>query len=351
MTEREPIRVGIVGAGAISQIVHLPILVERDDVEVVALADRDIHKAEVLSRRYSVPLVMQASEMLDVDELDAVVICTPNDHHEEMAIAVLESAKHVLVERPIALTSAGAARVVDVAEKAERVLSVCLPHRFRPEAIALRSFGAGGELGELSSVRGGWLTRATPASRKSWRARRESGGGVLFDLGIPALDLCLWLTDFPAVERVSCLAGWDEGEGDVEHSANLLLEAEGEMAISVEVSRRLFAADDRYFARVMGSEGSGSLPPLEVYKQAGGRPIEITPRQPKPRGNENPYMNAYRRLLDDFVRQVNGLRDVAYPVHQAGVVKIIEAAYRSIEEGHEIEVDGEETGGGRGDEG
>jgi len=345
LTEREPIRVGIVGAGAISQIVHLPILVERDDVEVVALADSDIHKAEVLSRRYSVPLVVQASELLDVEELDAVVICTPNDHHEEMAIAALEAAKHVLVERPIALTGAGAARVVGAAQRAERVLSVGLPHRFRPEVIALRSFAAGGELGELSSVRGGWLTRATPASRKSWRMRRESGGGVLVDLGIPALDLCLWLTDFPAVRRVSCLAGWDEEVDDVEHSANLLLEADGEMAISVEVSRRLFAAEDRYFARVMGSEGSGKLPPLEVYKQAGGRPIDITPRQPKPRGNENPYMNAYRRLLDDFVRQVTGLRDVAYPLHQADVMEIIEAAYRSIEEGREVDVGVRSAGG------
>ncbi len=90
--------------------------------------------------------------------------------------------------------------------------------------------------------------------------------------------------------------------------------------------------------RVMGTEGSGSLPPLEIFKQVGGRPMEITPRQPRPRGGENPYMNAYRRLLDDFVRQIRGLRDRSVPTEQAGLMAIIEAAYRSAEKGREVEL-------------
>ncbi len=88
----------------------------------------------------------------------------------------------------------------------------------------------------------------------------------------------------------------------------------------------------------MGDEGSGSLPPLEVYKKVGGRPMEVTPRQPKPRGGENPYTNAYRRLLDDFVRQITGLRDITIPEEQVGLMALIEAAYRSAEEGREVEL-------------
>lgn len=337
MTDSDPIRVGIIGAGAISQIVHLPIFVERQDVEVVALADRDPHKADTLSRRYSVPIVVDTDELLALQELDAVVVCTPNHLHEEMTVAALEAGKHVLVERPIAATAAGAARVVEAAEKSERVLSVGLPHRFRPEVIALRSFVLGEELGELHAVRGSWLTRAIPAARTSWRNDAASaGGGALVDLGIPALDLCMWTVDFPKVRRLACLLGAEEGE--VEHSATLLLQTEDGLAMTLEVSNRLFAAEDRYFVRVMGTEGSGSLPPLEVFKQVGGRPMEVTPRQPRPRGGENPYTNAYRRLLDDFVRQIRGLRDVSVPSEQIGLMALIEAAYRSAEEGREIEL-------------
>lgn len=338
MTEaRDPVRLGIIGAGAISQVVHLPIFAERKDVDLVALADADVHKAETLSRRFGVPLVMGADDLLDFDEIDAVVICTPNAIHEEMAIAALESGKHVLLERPAAATSKGVVRVLAAAERASRVLTIGLPHRYRPEAIALRSFVEGGELGDLYSMRGSWLTRSMPMSRSTWRRDPGvAGGGALVDLGIPALDLSMWIVGFPTAKRVSCVVA--SGDGEVEHSATLMIETTEGIAFSLEVTNRLFAGEDRYYVRVMGSEGSGSLPPLEVYKQLGGRPIEVTPRQPLPRGRENAYMNAYRRLLDHFVRCVSGVSTTSLPTEQVHVMEIIEAAYRSAESGREVEV-------------
>jgi predicted dehydrogenase len=333
----DPLRLGIVGAGAISQVVHLPILAEREDVDVVALGDQDVHKAETLSQRFSIPLVMEADELLELDELDAVVICTPNHLHEEMAIRALDSGKHVLVERPLASTPDGAARVLESAERSGRVLAVGMPHRFRPEVVALRSFVEGGELGEVHSVRGSWLTRAMPPSRASWRTRRDTaGGGVLVDLGIPALDLCLHVVGFPEPKRVACVIHRDDDE--LEHTASLLLETVSGVSLTLEVSNRLFGGEDRYYVRVMGSDGTGRFPPLEVYKQLGGRPMEVTPRQPRPRGGENAYTNAYRRLLDDFVRRVSGVGEVSVPAGQVGLMRIIEAAYRSAETGREIEL-------------
>src|SRR5574339_313799 len=100
-----PVRVGVVGTGAISQVVHVPIFAEREDVELVAVADADLHKAEALSRRFKVPNVCDADALIARDDVDAVVICTPNQLHEEMAIAALEADKHVFVERPLATTS------------------------------------------------------------------------------------------------------------------------------------------------------------------------------------------------------------------------------------------------------
>lgn len=338
MSERSPIRVGIIGAGAISQVVHLPILTERPDVDVVAIADTDVHKAEALSRRFNVPVVMDSDDLLQFDEVDALVLCTPNNLHEETAVTALESGLDLLVERPLAATSAGAARVLEAAEKGGRILAVGAPHRFWPEATALRSFVEGGELGDLFAARVSWLTRQLPGVRTNWRSDRDSpGGGALVDLGNSALDLCLWSVGFPDVTKVSCALTFD---GDaVEHSGTLMLQTAGDMAISVEVSTRLFASEDRYYLRVMGSEGSASIPPLEVFKLLGGRPMEVTPRQPKPRGGENPYTNAYRRLLDDWVRSLAGLAERQLPREQVALMKIIEAAYRSAEFGSEVEVD------------
>ena len=156
------------------------------------------------------------------------------------------------------------------------------------------------------------------------------------DLGVAALDLCLWSIGFPDVTRVSCVLASDDDA--VEHSGTLMLQTSIGITISVEVSNRLFASDDRYYVRVMGSEGSASIPPLEVYKLLGGRPMEVTPRQPLPRGGENPYMNAYRRLLDEWVRSLRGIAEIELPREQVDVMRIIEAAYRSAESGEEVDL-------------
>jgi predicted dehydrogenase len=316
--------------------VHVPIFAEREDVELVALADADLHKAESLSRRFKVPTVCDADTLIARDDVDAVVLCTPNHLHEEMAVAALDAGKHVFVERPLATTSQGAARVIAAAERAGRVLVTGMPHRFRPGVVALRNFIAGGELGDVYAVRGSWMTRLMPGSRHTWRYDRAAGGGALVDLGVPALDLCMWIIDYPRMKRVSCVTS--RGGSGAEDAATLLAESEDGIALSLEVSNRLFAGDDRYFARVMGTEGSGSLPPLEVYKQLGGRPIEVTPRQPRPSGGENPYTNAYRRLLDDFVQSVAGRSAVALPHEQIALMELIEAAYRAAELGREVEL-------------
>ena len=339
MSEKAPVRVGIIGAGAISQLVHLPILAERPDVEVVVLADADMHKAETLSRRFGVPLVMETEAVLGSDEVDAIVLCTPNHLHADMAVTALESGKHLLVERPLAATSSGVEKVVDVAEASGAILAVGMPHRFRPEVAALRSFVEGGELGQVFAARASWLTRKLAGQRTSWRADREiSGGGVLIDLGVVALDLCLWSIGYPEVTRVTCSLEAEDDE--VEHSGTLMLETRSGVTISVEVSNRLFASKDRYYLRVMGADGSASIPPLEVFRLAGGRPMDVTPRQPRPQGGENRYTNAYRRLLDAWIRSLQGTAELEIPREQVALMKIIEAAYRSAESGVGVEVTG-----------
>jgi predicted dehydrogenase len=331
----EPIRVGVVGTGAVSQLMHVPILAEHPGAELCVLADVDAHKARTVAARFGVPEVLDPDSVLAREDLDAVVLCTPNHLHEEQAVTALRAGKHVFLERPAALTSAGARRVVDAARAARRTLVMGLPHRFRPEASALRSYVAEGQLGKLSSVRGIWLNRRTPVTRPTWRqSRPQAGGGALMDLGLPTLDLCLWLVGYPEVRRVTCTTS--SGDHDVEDGAIVMAETSQGLAITLEVSSRYFSGHDHYHARVMGSEGSGSLPPLEIYRQLGGRPMEVTPRQPRPRGDENPYTNAYRRQLDHFVRVVSGQAEAELPEEQVPLMRLLEAAYESAASRREV---------------
>ena len=147
----------------------------------------------------------------------------------------------------------------------------------------------------------------------------------------------MWVIGYPAIKRISCVRGMSE-DATVEDSATLMAETIDGAALTLEVTNHFFAAEDRFRARVMGDEGSGWLPPLKVFKQVGGRPMEVTPRQPKPRGGEHPYTNAYRRLLDDFVRRVEGLADAELPREQPQLMAVIAAAYRAAETGREVEL-------------
>lgn len=335
--EREPVRVGILGAGAVAQIVHLPIFTERPDVEVLAVSDTDEMKAASIASRFEVPRVLSDVELLGDADIQAVVVCAPNNLHEDLVQSALSAGKNVLVERPLALTAAGVTQVIDAAKAAQRCLMVGMSHRFRPDAGALRAFIAGGEFGSVTAVRASSLTKKVPLVRTTWRQRPdEAGGGAFMDLGVQITDLALWLVGNPKIARVTAVM--PAGDHDVEDAASVLAISDDGIAFSIEVSWSLFAGEDRHYARVMGTEGSGSLPPLEIHKQLGGRPQDVTPRQPAPRGGENPFMNAYRRLLDQFVRTSAGVCTAALPEEQIELMKVIEAAYLSAREGREVEL-------------
>ena len=333
--EGNSVQVGILGVGAITQVVHLPMFCERPDVNVIAVSDSDTLKAEALAARFQVPRVQSDEEILADNEIQAVAICTPNHLHESLAVEALERGKHVLVEKPLAMNAEGVRSVLDAAAASGRHLAVGMNHRFRPDVGTLASFVAGGELGDLYAVRANSLARKMPAVGSTWRQKpEEAGGGALMDLGVPILDLAFWLVGYPRITRVTAV--FRSGEADVEEAATVFAVSESGIAFSVEVSWNLFAESDRHHCRVMGTEGSGSLPPLDIHKQLGGRPMDVTPRQPKTRGGENRFQNAYRRLLDEFVRAVLGEGDVLAPAEQVHLMEVISAAYRSASEGREI---------------
>lgn len=107
----------------------------------MALCDNDGAKARALADRFGVPDVFtDFEELLDSDELDAVVIATPNHLHEPHVLSALRQKLHVLCERPLALSPRGVERCLAAAQRAERVLAVGHNHRFRTDVQALDQF-------------------------------------------------------------------------------------------------------------------------------------------------------------------------------------------------------------------
>ncbi len=327
-------RVAIVGTGAISQVVHLPILTRMRGVDVVGIYDTDRLKATTLAERFSVARVYGSLDEVWRDETtDAIVVCTPNHLHEEQVTAGLDAGKYVFCEKPLALTEEAAQRVLALSG-AEDHLMVGMNQRFRPDAAALRSFVAAGDLGHIQYVSAGWLNRRTGRPGRSWRHRKEgAGGGVLMDLGIQMLDLGLWLLDYPDPVRIS--AHLHPGKGaEVEDSAALLLELEGHRQISLELTWRLIADRDRQHLHLVGSDGSASLTPFRIHKQTDDGIIDVSPQLTQ--GRENQFTASYRQELAHFIGGVRGEHAIEAPVEQATLLRIVEGAYRSARQGSEV---------------
>lgn len=329
------VRVAVIGAGGAAQVVHLPILRRLPDLRVVALVDPQRQKAETIAERFGVERVLQDHRELEgLEELDAVVVCTPNDEHEEVSVACLEMGLHVLCERPLSTTSASARRMLDAAAAAQRQLMVAMNDRFRYDTRAIRQFVGSGELGDVFFIRTSWLNRRVSRPRRGWRRQaRRAGGGVLMDLGVQAIDLALWVAGLPRVERVSARVHRRE---EVEDSAMVLIAVEDGSTMSVEVTWELMEDRDRHAAYVLGTRGSATTSPFRVLKELETGLTDVTP--PLDVGPAGLYTTAYRQEWAYFLRRVRGERPLEDQEDQVHLLEVLEACYRSVAEEREVRV-------------
>lgn len=335
-----PVRVGVVGAGGAAQVVHLPILAKLRDVEIAGVVDVREEMARTIADRFEAAESASSLEALPgYGELDAVLVCTPNDSHEDVVLTALDAGLHVLCERPIATSSDAAARMVDAARDADRHLMVAMNHRYRLDLRHMRKFVRSGEIGEPFLVRASWLTQREKGPRRGWRRNPDrAGGGVLMDLGVAALDAVLWMLDFPEVEQVS--AHFHEGER-VEESAAVLLRTSGDVTVSIDVSWELTGEGGQGVILALGSSGSAETPPLELMKEMETGPADVTPPLEVDEGNV--YTASYRHEWESFLRRVRGREepDDEREKRDGGrehvrLMRVVEACYRSAREGREV---------------
>jgi predicted dehydrogenase len=133
------LRLGLIGAGLVAQVAHLPELAALDDrFEVAAVADPDREAADRVARRHGIPRVHASHEaLIDAGGVDAVLVCSPNASHAGVTLAALDAGLHVLVEKPLCLDPADADRIVATRDRAGRTVQVGYMKRFDPAYEAL----------------------------------------------------------------------------------------------------------------------------------------------------------------------------------------------------------------------
>jgi predicted dehydrogenase len=335
-TTSERLRVGIIGGGAIAQVAHLPVLKKLKTVEVQAICDTDLPKARALADRFGVKDTLDDIEdLLRNEELDAVVISSPNHLHEAHVLAALSANLHVLVEKPLTVTTASVQRILKAAEKRDRIVMVGMNHRYRPDVQIVRSFVQSGELGRIESVRGSWHIFRPSRNQLGWRQRRDlAGGGAMLDLGLSVLDLGLWLGGTPAPVRVSACLDSVGRERAVEQSGSAFVVCENGMSLFVDVTWHHLGEGERFGVGLRGSKGTAAINPLTVWKEMNGMPMDVSPTASGSR--ENAFTASFRAEWAHFEAAIAGEAKLAPLQDHLVLHRILDAIYKSAEEGRDV---------------
>jgi scyllo-inositol 2-dehydrogenase (NADP+) len=338
------IRAGLIGFGLAGRYFHAPLLGPAGIRLQCVVTSRlqELHDAHP-----DIPALESADALIARDDVDLVVIASPNQFHFPQARDALLAGKHVVIDKPLGLTTAEARTLADLAGSRKLIAAAFHNRRWDSDYLTLRRLIQEDRLGEVTSFRMRW-DRFRPTIADRWRDRVEPGSGMLYDLGSHLIDqtLCLfgrpdWLQADVFVQR----------SGGVVDDAFEILMGKGPVRISLGVSSLAAAGDFRYC--VHGRKASffkSGLDPQEDQLRSGARPLDpgfgiearedwgtlvngtTSDREAVP-AETGRWLTFYEAIRESIVAGT----EAPVTADEAGnVLEIIEAARRSSVEGRRI---------------
>lgn len=355
------LRVGIIGVGFISQIKHLEGLAANADLcEVVGICDLVVERAEATKQKFGSADSYVTTDWHDVvadPSLDVIYVATWNVSHCEITCAALEAGKHVMCEKPMAITGADARQMVETARRTGKKLTVGYQNRFRQDAQFVRGVVDAGELGEIYVAKAHAVRRRGVPTWGVFTDKEKQGGGPLIDIGTHSLDLALWYMDNYDVHSVTGsvyhklgdkpegnLGGpWDPATFTVEDSAFGYIKMTSGATVFLEASWAL-NVKKKHEASVtlIGTDGGADLDnsadggyEASVNKVVANRMVVETPDASAPGSTDFGVLGAIetrqwlRAVLDDT-------DPLVLPEQACRVTEILEAIYASAASGETI---------------
>ena len=344
----EKIRVAIVGAGNIAQSAHLPAYQKRDDLEVVAIADWNLARAQDAAKKFGIPKAFQnIDDMLANVDCDYVDICVWNRSHADCAIKAAAAGKNILCEKPMAYNLEDALRMKEAVEKAGVTFMLAVPTRYSGEAQLLREMVDAGKLGDIYYAKTANIRRrGTPIGWFTDTAK--SGGGPVIDIGVHCIDRTWFLMGCPKPVRVSAstsyaigdfktrgVSRWTALDSDVtafdtEDSACGVIHFENGAALMFEVSWALNAPNSGY-TQICGSKAGATLEPLTIYGEEMGHLSDNAPK------SEN--VNIFEAEIAHFIDCLRTGKRPASDLDQAVTMqRMLQGIYDSARLHKEVEI-------------
>jgi len=189
------LKAGVVGCGGIANSKHLPSALATGLVDFVGFCDI-IEKSAVKSlKEFGAKQAKHYTDykkLLEDKSIDVIYICTPNRSHSEITVAALKSGKHVMCEKPMAINTTEAEKMVKAAKETGKLLTIGYQYRFNPDYLYIKKFADDGGFGDIYFARAIAVRRRAVPTWGVFLNEHEQGGGPLIDIGTHALDLTLW---------------------------------------------------------------------------------------------------------------------------------------------------------------
>lgn len=348
MDTNNKLGVGVIGCGAIAEIVHLPVYKEMPQTDLKAVCDTDKDRAEEIADKFDAESwYTNYKDLLERDDIDAVSICTPNSFHREHSVAAANAGKHILLEKPMAPTLEDCDKIIEASQRAGVKLMIGVNSRFLSSARRVKKLLENDTIGKISQVRyhGGHSgPYSTWVAVSDWfKKKSEVGGGVLIDIGAHYLDLMRWFVG--DISEVSAIGGNLSGKFEGEDNAIVILTFKNGVMGELDTS---WTYNDWYeTAEIHGAEGTifirDASGPIVVYSD---RKIPENLRGPVSLRESVPIeeqMKPTRVKVEHFVESI--LQDKQPMVtgeDGRAVVEAILAAYRSMETGEKVSLPLEE---------
>ncbi len=201
------IKWGVIGCGGIADRRTLPGMMLCENAELIAVMDANKDAADRCREKYNAKYAFDnIEELLSLDEVDAVYIASPVFCHKDQAMAAADAKKHILIEKPVGITSSEAEEIAEYCENKGVKLGVGFMMRFHAYHQKMREIVKSGKIGEIVSARA-QLTCWYPEMENCWRQDiKLSGGGAMMDMGVHCVDLIRYITGLEVTE-VAGLSG------------------------------------------------------------------------------------------------------------------------------------------------
>ena len=301
---------------------------------VTALSRRNLDQARESAKQYNIPLAFDSAEaMCRSQEVDAVLVTTPNALHLRDVLLALSAGKPVLVEKPMGMNAGECRQMVEAAKKAKLLLGVAQVFRFENSTARLRDHVAAGDVGRVIFARSEFSYLGRAHARKWINERTLAGGGPIADVGVHCVDALRFILQ-DEVQTVSASANSDKDSKDVEAAAALALKFQSGTLAAVLVSMR---ADYRTPMEIVGEEAVLRADPALSVEE----PIKIELRRGGKIEKTEDVSNklAYARQVDVFADAVEGKALFPVPGEEGWKNQLVlDAAYRSITGGRTEEV-------------